>query len=191
VLVPKSNPDEATIETMSDILGGSFISRLNMNLREDKHWSYGAGAFVADTKGQRPMIFYAPVQTDKTKEALAEIAKEVAGIRGTRPVTAEELQASQDIRIRTLAGRWETNGAVEGGITEIVSFGLPDDYFEKLPDRIRGVRASDVDAIAKKTIDKDRLVWVVVGDRAKIEPKIRELGWGEIRVIDADGNPVN
>ena len=190
VVPPKANPDEITLETMNDVLGGSFISRINMNLREDKHWSYGAFSIVADTKAQRPAMIMAQVQSDKTKESMVEMKKEMVGIQGTRPVTPEELAAAKDIKIRSLAGRWETNGAVEGGIVEIVQYGLPDDYFQKLPEKVRTLAPADLERVAKAVIDEDRMVWVVVGDRKAIEPGIRELGFGEVQIIDADGKPV-
>jgi zinc protease len=184
---PKANPQEVAIEAFNTTLGGAFVSRLNLNLREDKHWSYGAGSFFFDARGQRPFIAYAPVQTDKTKESLVEVAKELKAIRGERPVTAEELQFAKNERTLTLAGRWETAGAVAGSLGEIVRFGYDDRYFETYPGKVRALALGEV-ATAAKLLDPDRLIWVVVGDRSKIEAGIRELSLGELRVIDADGN---
>ena len=82
VAPPKANPDEIAIEAMNAILGGQFTSRINMNLREDKHWAYGAQTLFWDARGQRPFIAFAPVQTDKTKESIQEIQKELRGILG-------------------------------------------------------------------------------------------------------------
>ena len=95
VALPKANPDEIAIESMNTILGGMFTSRVNMNLREDKHWSYGAHTILVGARGQRPFLAYAPVQTDKTKESMIEIAKELRGILGEKPVTADELSKVQ------------------------------------------------------------------------------------------------
>ncbi len=187
---PRNNPDEISLETMNEVLAGAFISRLNMNLREDKHWSYGAGGFIADAAAQRPHVFYSPVQTDKTKESLQEMAKEFEGIGGARPVTAEELAAAQNTQTLTLPGRWETNGAVEGSIGELVRFGLPDDYFKTFAAKVRATKTADIEASGKKNVRRDAMVWVVVGDRAVIEPGLRSLGWGEVQFLDADGNPV-
>ncbi len=187
---PKSNPDEIAIETMNTLLGGAFTSRINMNLREDKHWSYGAGTFIPGARGQRPFLFYAPVQTDKTKESMQEIAKEIAGILGERPVTADELQKAQRSQTLTLAGQWETLGALAGSIAEIVQYGLPDDYFGTYADAVDAQTVADVSTSAREVIRPDHLVWVVVGDRATIEPGIRELGYADIRLIDGDGNPI-
>ena len=187
---PKANPDEVALQTMQTILGGGFISRINMNLREDKHWAYGAGGFLIDARAQRPYIFFAPVQADKTKESMQELLKEIRGIRGERPVTAEELQGAKDQMTLTLAGQWETNNAVSGSIQEIASFGLADDYPTAFPGKVRTLAAGDVPAVATKLLRPDDLLWVVVGDRAAIERGIRDLGWGEIRFVDADGRPV-
>jgi zinc protease len=187
---PKANPDEPSIETMNTVLGGTFTARLNMNLREHKHWSYGAFTFFRDARGQRPFVVYAPVQTDKTKDALVEIGKELRGIVTDRPATPEELDRAKAALTLTLPGGWETMDAVSGTIREIVTFGLDDRYYDTYAERIRGQTVQTVTAAARETIQPDRLVWVVVGDRAKIEASIRELGLGEIRLIDADGNPI-
>ncbi|MEK6289598.1 MAG: pitrilysin family protein [Acidobacteriota bacterium] len=187
---PKANKDESAIETMNTLLGGNFTSRINMNLREDKHWSYGAGSFVFDARGQRPFIAYAPVQTDKTKEAIAELAKELNGIMGSRPVMAEELIKAQASLTLTLPGSWETMNALGGSIGNIVRYGLDDRYYDTYGGKIRALKIGDMAPAAKVAIQPDKFVWVIVGDRAKIEAGIRALGLGEIRVIDADGKPV-
>jgi len=183
---PKANPQEIAIEAFNTALGGAFVSRLNLNLREDKHWSYGAGSFFFDARGQRPFVAYAPVQTDKTKESLVEIAKELRAIRSDRPVTADELKFAKDKRTLTLSGRWETAGAVAGSLGEIVRFGYDDRYFETYAGKVQALSLADV-AAATKVLDPDRMIWVVVGDRSKVEAGIRELNLGELRVIDADG----
>jgi zinc protease len=187
---PKANKDESAIETMNTLLGGNFTSRINMNLREDKHWSYGSGSFVFDARGQRPFIAYAPVQTDKTKESAAELAKELNGIMGSRPVLADEFLKAQASLTLTLPGSWETMNALGGSIANIVRYGLDDRYYDTYAAKIRALKLADIVPAAKVAIQPDRLVWVIVGDRAKIESGIRELGIGEIRWIDADGKPV-
>jgi zinc protease len=187
---PKANPDEPAIETMGAVLGSDFGSRINMNLREDKHWSYGAFSFILDARGPRPFIAYAPVQTDKTKEAVVELQKELRGILGERPVQADELQRAQASLTLTLPGSWETMGAVAGSIGEIVAFGLEDRYFDTYADRVRAQTPATVTAAAAKVIQPDHLVWVVVGDRSRIEASLRELNLGEIHLVDADGNAV-
>lgn len=186
---PKSTPDEPAIETMSAVLGSDFGSRLNMNLREDKHWAYGALSFIRDARGPRPFLAYAPVQTDKTKEAAAEMLKELRGIVGDRPVQPDELERAKASLTLTLAGSWETMDAVAGSIDELVAFGLDDRYFDTYAEKIRAQTTASVTAAAREVVQPDHLVWIFVGDRAKIEAPLRELDLGEIRFVDADGQP--
>jgi len=189
VAPPKLNPNEIAIETMNTILGGTFTSRINMNLREDKHWSYGAFTFMWPARGQRPFIAYAPVQTDKTKESLLELEKELRGILGKQSISEKELVTAQKNQTLQLPGTWETDDAVANSLGDIVTFGLPDDYFSTYPAKVRSLSVSDVDKAAREVVRPDQLVWVVVGDRSKIESGLRELGWGEVQLLDADGNP--
>src|SRR5262249_35577966 len=139
VAPPKANPEEIAIETLNNVLGGTFTSRVNLNLRENKHWSYGAFTFIPGAKGQRPFVAYAPVQTDKTKESMIEMDKELKGILGKVPITQDELTKAQQNETLELPGSWETMGAVEGSIGQIVRFGLPDDYFVTFPDKVRAL----------------------------------------------------
>jgi zinc protease len=190
VAPPRANPQEIAIESMNNILGGSFTSRVNMNLREDKHWSYGAGTFLWGARGERPFIAYAPVQTDKTKESMAEIGKELREMLGEKPATAEELAKVQNSQTLELPGSWETMDAVARSIGDIIQYGLPEDYFQTYPDKVRALTLSDIGSAAKGVIQPDKLVWVVVGDRSKIEAGIRELALGEIKFMDSDGNVI-
>jgi zinc protease len=190
VSVPANTPQEIAIQAMNDDLGGSFSSRLNMNLREDKHWSYGAGSFFWGARAQRPMIIYAPVQTDKTKESLVEMNKEINGLLRDHPVTADELARIQANETLSLPGSRETIGSVGFSILDILQYGWPDNYYDTIAGKFRALKASDLDAAAKQTIHPEGMVWVVVGDRAKIEQGIKELGIGKIRIIDADGHPL-
>jgi zinc protease len=190
VAPPRSNPDELAMETMNTILGGAFTSRMNMNLREDKHWAYGAGTFIWPARGQQPFIAYGPVQTDKTSESMVEMDKELRGITGKIPIAQDELTKAQQSQTLELPGRWETIGAVGGSIAEIVRFGLPEDYFTTYPSKVMALTVKDLTRAAETVVHPDQLVWVVVGDRAKIEPGIRALKWGEIQLLDADGKPV-
>jgi len=190
VAPPKANPDEIAIEAMNAILGGQFVSRINMNIREDKHWSYGAQTLFWEARGQRPFIVYAPVQIDKTKEAIQEIQKELRGILGEITVTAEELQAAKNALVLTLPGQWETMTAVSASLQQIVTYGLADDYFDTYSGKVVALGEADVLRAAKTAIHPESVVWVVVGDRQKIEAGLKELGLGEIRLLDANGKPV-
>ncbi len=184
---PKSDPNDLAFEIVDRILGGAFTSRINMNLREDKHWSYGARTLLVDARQQRPFIAYAPVQTDKTKESVVEIEKELKEIVDGHPVTAEELEKVQKQQTLELAGRWETMEAVDSSVHEIVRFGLPDDYYQNYAARIRALDLSEVRQAAKELVHPDNLVWVIVGDRAKVEPELKQLGFAQVKLIDTEG----
>jgi len=191
VAPPKGNPDEVAIQAMNTLLGGNFTSRVNMNLREDKHWSYGSFTIIWDAKGQRPFFAYAPVQTDKTKESMAELVKELNDIGASRPATADELSRAQASMTLSLPGQWETMNAVMGSINEIVTYGLPDNYYETFASKVDALTPAQMTPAAKEVIAPGQLIWVVVGDRSKIEAGIRELNLGDIHLIDADGNPID
>lgn len=137
VFPPKGNTRREALVLFSEALLGPFTTRRNRNPREEKHWSYGARFVFADARGQRPFFAMAPVQGDKTTQALAEVAKEIADIVGLRPVRAEELAQAKDNLTLTLPGRWKTDEAVLRSLFEVVQFGLPWDYPATSATRIR------------------------------------------------------
>lgn len=184
----KNSPDDIAFESMNTILGGAFTSRINMNIREDKHWSYGARTAYAGARGQRPYLAYAPVQFDKTKETMIELKKEFSDIESTRPVTPDELLKVQNNLTLQLPGRWETIDAVIGSIVSIVNYGLPDDYYETYPQKVKELTLSNITDVAKRTLRPESLVWVIVGDRKAIEAGVRSLGYGELHFLDPSGN---
>jgi len=190
VAPPENNPKEIAIQAMNDGLGGNFGARLNMNLREDKHWSYGARMQFWDARGQRPYLAIAPVQTDKTRESLVEMNKEFHDVVGSRPLTQEELEKIQANETLSLPGSRETQNAVRNSILDLVQFGLPDDYYETYAGKVRALKASDLADAAHQVVHPDQLTWVIVGDRAKIEAGVRELNLGELHLIDAQGKPL-
>ena len=184
---PTSNPQEVAIIAMNDELGGQFGSRINMNLREDKHWSYGTATRLTKARGQRPFRIIAPVQTDKTKESLVEINKELLGILTDKPVAAAELAKTQDQETLELPGSRETLDSLETSIDDQVQYGLPDDYWQTYAGKVRALNVAEVEAAAKTIVHPDNIIWIVVGDRAKIEPGIRELNLGEVHILSPDG----
>lgn len=190
VAPPKNDPDDIAIETMNTVLGGQFVSRVNMNLREDKHWSYGAFSMIQSARGQSPFIVYAPVQTDKTKESMVELNKELTSIVKDKPVTEEELAMAKDNQTLTLPGARETSQDVVRDIERLVRFNLPEDYFDHYAANVRKLTRQDMATAAEKVIHPSQLVWVVVGDRSKIEPGIKALNLGPLQYLDADGNPI-
>ena len=188
---PAKTPDgEIAIDAMNDILGGAFTSRINMNLREDKTWAYGADTEIVDTQAQRPFLALAPVQADKTAEAMVEIKRELDDFVGARPPTAQEVATSKNGSTLTLPGRWETSRSVARDIAALVRFHLPDDYWSRYAELVARLTVGEVDAAAKRLLAPNQLTWVVVGDRGVVESKVRALGFGDIAVIDANGKPV-
>ncbi|MDP5059728.1 MAG: insulinase family protein [Pseudomonadales bacterium] len=188
IATPKANPDEIATEVMNDIIGGMSTSRINMNLREDKHWSYGAYTGLVSARGQRTFYMLTSVQTDKTSESIAEVMQELRAYISNAPATAEELHKTVTNNTLSLSGTWESAGAVLGSISQIVQYGLPDDYFATYATEMAALELGEVQRIAAKLIDPDALVWVVVGDRSKIADGLNQLGYGEVILIDADGN---
>ena len=183
---PRKDPDDIAIDAMNTVLGGAFTSRLNMNLREDKHWSYGAQSFVQKQKGPSLFTAFAPVQTDKTKESFLEMRRELSEILTERPITAQDLTLAQNNLTLSLPGRWETGAAVAGSIGDIVTYGLPDDYYSTFATRVSALTPADAARAAALIIKPGSLTWVVVGDRTKIESELRSTG-AVVKVIDADG----
>ena len=182
---------EIALEQMVSILGGDFTSRINMNLREDKHWAYGAAGFVMDAQQERPFLVYAPVQTDKTAESVKELRKEILEFVTTRPATQKELDKVKTNQVLKLPGQWETNSAVNSSLYNLVKYDLPDDYYQKYDANVRSLSLNELQSVSKKAVKPNAVNWFMVGDKAKISEKLNELGFDNIIEIDADGNPVN
>jgi len=191
-LIPsKADSDEIAVESMNNVLGGLSSSRINMNLREDKHWSYGSRSLILETQAQRPFLIYAPVQTDKTKESVQELLKELNGITGDNPVTEDELSHLKNTIIQSIPGGWETGAAVLGDIAQLVRFGLPDDYWDKYTPALENLGLTEIAAAADSVVKPGELVWVIVGDRAVIEEGLSELDLGKVRILDSDGTLID
>ncbi|WP_434031780.1 M16 family metallopeptidase [[Pseudomonas] boreopolis] len=190
-LVPSSkDPGAVKLELANDVLGGSFTSRLNMNLREDKHWSYGARTTLLGALGQRPFLAVAPVQIDKTRESVQEIQREIVEYAtGKVPATQAEVDKIIANELRSQPGAYETASAVMGTIGGIVRYGRPDNWVQVRNQQVAAFTPAQA-AAAAKGIDPQALTWVIVGDLSKIEQPVRGLGLGEVSVIDADGKPV-
>ncbi len=179
---------EIALEQMISILGGDFTSRINMNLREDKHWSYGARGFVLNAQQDRAFLVYAPVQTDKTAESVTELRKELEEFVSTRPATQEELDKVKTNQVLKLPGKWETNNAVNNSLYNMVKYNLPDDYYQKYDDNVRNISLDDLREVSNKAVIPGAVNWFMVGDKAKIATKLDALGFENIIEIDADGN---
>jgi zinc protease len=182
VSAPANAPNYIALNAMNDILGGQFTARVNMNLREDKHWAYGAYTFFQDARGQRPYLVYAPVQTDKTKESIAELLKEMSAYKTTRPATAAELKRTIELNTRSLPGSYETSGDLLGALLSSNRFGRPWNYPATLKAQYEALTLDHIKAAAAETVHPESLVWIIVGDRARIEAGVASLGLGPIEV---------
>ncbi len=190
-LLPSStDPKTVEYDMANMVIGGDFTARLNMNLREDKHWSYGARSGAGGALGQRLWTASAPVQIDKTGEAAAEMQREIAEYAGgKRPASAEEVEGMEKVLTLTLPGAYETAAAVMNTIASNALYGRPDDYVFQRKAQIEAMTPAQVNAAAK-VLDPSGLTWVVVGDLSRTEAPLRALNLGEVTVIDADGKPV-
>lgn len=189
LISPYGQVFQPALTALNNILGGDFVSRLNMNLREDKHWSYGAGSVVINTMGQRPFLTYVSVQADKTKETIQEIRNELETMISTRPVTDEEFERTSMNMLLQLPGMWETNSSVVSSLIEKVKAGLSDDYFKTYDAKVRSLTREQLVQLSKQVIKPGQTVYFVVGDKSKIAGGLKETGY-DIIEIDPDGNPV-
>ena len=184
------DPETSTeISIMNTVLGGNFESRLNMNLREDKSWSYGYRSRIQrNITGDQALVSSGQVQSDKTVPGMQEIRREFEAFAGDRPATAAELDRVKLNRTRSLPGSFSTNRGFLGSIITSDGYGLPFDYAENYPDRVEAVALDGVVSRARDIIEPARLTWVVVGDLDTFEDDVRALGWGDVEVWDAFGN---
>ncbi len=184
----RSDPDHIALETLNTIVGGNFVSRLNMNLREEKHWSYGVQSRLLPAEGQGPFVVRAPVQTDKTSEAMQEVQRELQEVLAGKPPSAAEIKFAQDSLVLQLPGSNETSDEVAGSYADIVTYGLKDTYWNDYVGEVNAMTSAKLAAAAQKLVQPTALTWIVVGDLAKIEAPVRKLNFGEVKVLDADGN---
>jgi zinc protease len=182
--VPRSTPDFFPIQVMNTVFGGAFSSRLNLNLREEHGYSYGAFSTFDMRLDAGPFSAMAGVQTDKTAEALKEFFVEMQAI--LEPVPADELErATNYVSLRFPSG-FETTGDISRRLEDALVYSLPDDYFSRYVERIEAVTAADVQRVARQYVQPGRMAVVVVGDRKAIEPGIRALNLGSIQVLTID-----
>ena len=185
VVPPANAATEVSVETMNNVFGGTFGARLNMNLREEKHWSYGAASVLYGACAQRPFLAYASVQGDKTSDSIAEIHKEILGITGAVPVSEEELAKVKQQQILELPGSHETMNSIGGTLGDLLQYGLPLDYYDTYVSRVSSLTVEDIDTTAKSLLDAQRFVWMIVGDREQVEAGLSNLNLGEIIHLEA------
>jgi zinc protease len=199
--VPRKTPDYFAIGVLNCLLGGSFTSRINMNLRENKGYTYGARTSFAFRQGPGPFSASAPVKTEVTKESIIELVRELNDVRGTRGATEEEVRASKDRLIKAFPARFESiagGGGPRGGaggltatLAELVLYGLPDDYFTHYRTKVEAITKADVDRVAKTYLNPDRMAILIVGDRAVVEPALKSLSYAQvINLLNPQGEPL-
>ena len=190
--VDRATPDFHALQVMNAILGGGITSRISMNLREDKGYTYGANSSWQFRRGPGPFRAGGEIQTAVTKEAIVEFMKELNGIRGSVPATQRELDYNKQSIIRRYPAGFETIGAISNQLSNLVIYGLPDNYFNDYIAKIDSVTLADVNRVAQKYLDPDKMAIVIVGDRSVIEPKLKEIPtWGStLRILNTDGNLV-
>ncbi|MFP5357053.1 MAG: M16 family metallopeptidase [Gammaproteobacteria bacterium] len=184
---PARHAQEVPMQIVNTAFGGMFTSRLNLNLREDKHWSYGARSQLREAQGDRVLALLAPVQQDRTADAMREMQKELRELLGGRPLKADEIRAAQRALTLTLPGDNETNAGVAGSLRYILENGLPDDYYNTLVGEVLAQTPAGLRAAAQTLYRPQQLTWIVVGDLARIEGPVRKLGLGPVTVLDPDG----
>ncbi|HKS27002.1 MAG TPA: insulinase family protein [Pyrinomonadaceae bacterium] len=186
---PRTTPDFFPLLVLNTLLGGQFTSRVNMNLREDKGYTYGARTAFDYRRGSGPFMATAGVQTAVTKESVVEFMRELNGVRGSRPIDAKELEFAKQAIIRGFPRGFETPEQISSRLTDVVLYGLPDDYFNNYIARVRAVTLEDVNRAANKYLDPSKMAILVVGDRRVIEPGLRSLTdvSQNIVFLDAEG----
>lgn len=185
--IERSNPDFVPVVVMNSILGGAITSRISMNLREDKGYTYGANSGFTFRRGAGPFRAGGDMQTAVTKESVYELMKEIRGIRGGIPVTQKELDYNKQSIIRRFPAAFETIGGISNQLANLIVYGLGDNYFNEYIGKVNAVTIDDVNRVANKYLDPDKMAIVIVGDRKVIEPGLKELGM-PIYYLDTDGN---
>ena len=182
----RKSPDYPAVTVMNTMLGGLFSSRINMNLREEHGYTYGAFSFYWFNRGVGPFISGSQVRQDVTAPATGQLFKELDGIH-TKPLTDTELRQSKDSIIRSLPGNFESARSVNGQLEEIWVYGLPIDYYSKLPAEMEAVTSADAQKAAEKYVHPENLLVIAVGDKSKIEPGLKELKLGSVENWGAGG----
>nr|WP_047166730.1 pitrilysin family protein [Sphingomonas sp. Y57] len=183
LLPTKGVDDPLALIAANEVIGGSFLSRLNMDLRESKGWAYGAFSQAQTLRETMPLYVIAPVQTDRTGDSIKAALADMKEFLTTKGVDAEERERTINGQIRSLPGSFETSSDLLGALVQMDTLQRPDDYYEKLPGRFRALTAAEMDAAARAAIRPESLIWVVVGDAAKVEPQLKDIGLPVERMV--------
>lgn len=177
--VRRSHPDYQRLLVLNMVLGGQFVSRINMNLREDKGYTYGARTGFDARRGPGPFLLQASVQSEATGDAIREAIGEIEAIRGTRPVTAKELEIGRAALTRGYPRNFETAEQIARAAAQMALHDLPDDYYSTFVPQLLAIDETQVTAAAERHLNPSRLLTVVVGDRERIDGSVSGLGLGE------------
>ena len=164
------------LDLANSVLGADFLSRLNLDIREDKAWSYGVSSLISRPKGQRSLMVVAPVQADRTGDSVRAILADMRAFPQDKPITPDELQRATDGALRRLPAAYETNMQVLNAVITDSMLGRPDNYPATLPARFRATDAKMLDAAAARWLQSDGMVFVVVGDAKQVAPQLKGLG---------------
>ena len=186
--VARSDPDYEKLNVMNQVLGGLFSSRVNMNLREQHGYSYGAFSFMRDNRGVGPLIVGSMVRTDVTGPALKEMMKEVDGMK-EKPVTDQELKLAKESIARSLPALFETSESTAGTVANLFLFDQAPDYYQSLPERLAGMTAAEVFDATRRHLSPENMRIIAVGDRAKIDGQIKALKLGPVTYRTTDAKP--
>jgi zinc protease len=187
---PRSSPDFRPMQVMNLALGGLFSSRINMNLREEHGYTYGANSNFSFRRAAGPFQIASGVRTDVTAAAVGEIFKEVRGMVD-KPVSAEELQKAKDSLANSLPGAFESSANAVNNFSNVFIYNLGLDYYSRYAEQVNAVTPDQALAMSKKYLVPANMVVIAVGDRAKIEPELRKLNLGAVEIRDAEGKPVS
>ena len=183
--VSRRTPDYHALLLVNLVLGGQFVSRLNMNLRERRGFTYGARSWFDFRLGPGPFQMSASVQTEATAEAILEALDEMAGIRGPRPITPAELETARASLTRGYPRNFETSDQIARSVAQLALYALPDDYFAAFVPKVAGIGLEEAQVAASRHLHPDRVIALVVGDAARVAPSLERLGLGPARLIDA------
>lgn len=188
--LPRLHPDYFAVTVMNALLGGLFNSRVNLNLRERHGYTYGAFSHFDWRRGAGPFVVSTAVANDVTHLAAREALGEVERF-GDAPVADDELALATSYLDGVFPIRYETTSAIAGALGGMVTYGLPEDYYDSYRERVRAVTPEEVQAAARQHLHPGRLQLVVVGNAAEIREPIEELGFGPVSVYDAEGKRVS
>jgi zinc protease len=188
--IARAHSDYVPTMVMNAALGGLFSSRINLNLREQHGYTYGASSTFVYRRGAGPFLVGTSVQTDATAAAVTEILREVERMRSS-DVLPEELTTAKDSIARSLPGLFETTPQATSTIGQLYVHGLPLDYYRSLPDAIDSLTAADVRRVAEQHLQPERMTVVAVGDRSMIRESLEKLQLGPVECIDVDGRTID